>query len=317
MNLFNSLTSAAQNIRSAVHEIKSTAKHEIMTHGYYKVFSPECFSEGPIKDTTTDALFTVFSNLNTLELKNQLKVCKEWKQLSSKPEYATALIRALDRDLNFKTSGFTKTDLQEFTNDPTLVSAYLKKGFFKEEIIGDKLLKNEEFMFEALKENCMVLQCINEKFQENHAEEVLALIEKFPDALQFTKPAFQIKNKDSIAEIYVKNIKLVNSFICTELKRDKDFLYLQRKHFCDLRLNKIINCVNRLKNTENKIENSGINQDKFNYEHYQGIKIALQEEYKQHLEATKDDPLLNEKIRQVYHTFSIDLPKLNLELGGV
>ena len=70
MNLFNSLTSAAHNIRS-------TAKHEIMTRGYYKVFSPECFSEGPIKDTTTDALFTVFSNLNTLELKNQLKVCKE------------------------------------------------------------------------------------------------------------------------------------------------------------------------------------------------------------------------------------------------
>lgn len=314
MNLFNTLTSAAHNIRSTVHEIKSTAKHEIMTHGYYKVFSPECFSEGPIKDTATDALFTVFSNLNTLELKNQLKVCKEWKQLSSKPEYTTVLIRALDRDLNFKTSGFTKTDLQEFTNDPTLVSTYLKRGFFKEEIIGDKLLKNEEFMFEALKHNFAVLKCINEEFQENQAEQVLALIEKNPSALQYTKPAFQIKNKDLIAKILVNNLKLKCDFICKELKNDKDFLYLQRKHLNDLILNKEIILASRLKNILNKMEQSGVNQNRFDNDTIHDIKIVLQTNYKDRLDNTKDDPLLNEKVRQVFHTISMELPTLNLNL---
>ncbi len=308
MNLFNTLTSAAHNIRSTVHEIKSTAKHEIMTHGYYKVFSPDCFAEGAIKETTFDALSTIFSNLNSLDLANQLKVCRGWKQLEIKPEFKAILIKALDRDLDFKTSGLMPKDLDNLTNNKNLVLAYLNKGLFKKEIFGEKLLQDDSFMFEALKHNNEVLKCINEDFQLNHSEEILALMDKSPEIIQFTKPSFQIKNKGAIAQIStkIKNLRLMQNLICKELTRDKDFLYSQREHSLSISLDLITSLAAKIKKIENK---SVIGEQE-----YQLCSKGLQDLFNINLESYKNDPQLIEKIKNVCHSISLDNPKLHLDL---
>lgn len=307
MSLFSLASSTVQNIKSAIHDVKSTVKHEVMTNGYYKVFSPDCFAEGSIKSTTTDALFTVFSNLNSLDLTNQLKICKEWKQLGEKPEYKEILLKALDHDL---ASGLSKNDLQNLTNVPNLVLAYLKKGFFNEEIFGEELLKDEKFMFEALKHNNKVLKCINEDFQLNHPEEILALIEKSPESIQFATPAFQMENKHFIAKLAMQpnNIKVMFPLICTELKKDKEFQYLQRENAINQCLDLTRYLVNKIKDIEAKYEIS-ISDDQYEY-----YSICFQRDYKTNLETAKNDPELIEKVKKVFHSISMELPKLNLSL---
>ncbi len=309
MNLFNSLTSAANNIRSTVHDIKSTVKHEVMTNGYYKVFSPDCFSEGPIKETTFDALSSIFSNLNSLDLANQLKVCKEWKQFGNKPEFKSILIKALDCDLDFKTSGLMPKDLDNLTNNKDLVLAYLAKGLFKKEIFGEKLLKDDSFMFQALKHNFEVLKFINEDFQLNHSEEILTLMDKSPETIQFTKPSFQIHNKVAIAQISakVKNFKLMHEFICKELKNDKDFLYSQREHSLNESLDLMISLASRVKNMENKFD--------IPEKDYQVFNTSFQKTFNLNLLSYKNDPELIEKMKNVFHSISLDNPRLALELA--
>jgi|GEM_PF-6671633 len=309
MQLFNSLASTVHNVKSAIHDVKSTVKHEMMTNGYYKVFSPDCFAEGAIIDTTFDTLSTIFSNLNSLDLANQLKVCKKWKLLENKPEFKTILIKALDRDLDFKTSGLMPKDLDNLTNNKNLVLAYLTKGLFKKEIFGEKLLQNEPFMFEALKHNSEVLKYINEDFQLNHSEEILAFMDKSPEIIKHTTPSFQIKNKSAIALLSAqsKNIKVMSQFICKELKNDKDFLYSQREHLLNESLDLMISLAARVKNIENKFD--------IPEKDYQVINSSFQKGFNLNLLNYKNDPELIEKMKNVFHSISLDNPKLALELA--